>query len=108
VSWPQERLIAEAIEPVPGTVADHPYRIGDPILPGRFRWRGGEFDVAAVLDSWKELSQGSPAMPDRYVRKHWYRVRTGDGREMKIYVERRGRVRGRPKPGWQLFAIVES
>lgn len=103
-----ERLVSEPIHPVPGTVADHPYRVGDPVLPGRFRWGEEEFEVAAVLESWKELSPGSAAMPDRYVRKHWFRIRTADGREMRLYVERRGRVRGRPKPGWRLFAIVES
>ncbi len=46
-------------------------------------------------------------MPDRYVRKHWFRVRTDDGREMKIYIERRGRMRGRPKPRWRLFTLAE-
>ena len=104
----QERLFSEPIRPVYGSVADAPYRVGDPVLPGRFRWRDGEFEVAAVLEAWKELSPRSAAMPDRYVRRHWYRIRTGDGREMKIYVERRGRVRGRSKPGWRLFTIVES
>jgi hypothetical protein len=47
-------------------------------------------------------------MPDRYVRRHWYRVRTEDGSEMKLYVERRGRARGKAKPGWWIYSVIRK
>jgi len=103
-----ERLVSEAIEPDLSAPADYPYRVGEPVVPGRFRWRGEEYVVAAVLDAWKELSPASRAMADRYVRRHWYRVRISDGTEMKLYVERRGRVRGKAKPGWWLYSVIRK
>jgi phosphoribosylglycinamide formyltransferase-1 len=103
-----ERLVSEAIQPDLTEAADHPYRVGEPVVPGRFRWRGEEYVVAAVVESWKELSEGSRWMPDRYVRRHWYRVLTADGTEMKLYVERRGRGRGRARPGWWLYSVIQK
>ncbi|HEY7727935.1 MAG TPA: DUF6504 family protein [Candidatus Eisenbacteria bacterium] len=104
----RERLISEAIEPDLTTSAGHAYRVGDPVVPGRFRWRGEEYAVAAVLRAWRELSPGTRAMPSRYVRRHWYRVRTADGSEMTLYVERRGRTRGRSRPGWWLYSVIRK
>jgi len=37
-----ERLVSEAIEPDLSAPADYPYRVGEPVVPGRFRWRGEE------------------------------------------------------------------
>jgi hypothetical protein len=103
-----EQLVSEAIEPDLDAPAGLPFRVGDPIVPGRFLWRGRAYAVAAILESWKELSKGSRAMPDRYVRRHWYRVRTEDGSEMKLYVERRGRARGKAKPGWWIYSVIRK
>jgi hypothetical protein len=104
----EEQLVSEAIEPDLEAPVDFHYRAGDPVLPGRFRWRGREYAVAAVVEAWRELSEGSRAMPDRYVRRHWYRVRTTDGSEMKLYVERRGRARGKAKPGWWIYSVIRK
>ena len=102
-----ERLISEPIAALLDTTADRETPIGEPILPGRFTWRGVEYDVASVLESWKELSPCEHGSGERYVRKHWYRIRTTDGNEMKIYFERRARSSAQAKRRWWLFAIHE-
>jgi hypothetical protein len=40
---------------------------------------------------------------ERYVRKHWYRVKTTEGPEMKIYFERQRRSSGGSR--WRLYAV---
>lgn len=100
-----ERLISESIEPLLSDAADEPFVVGEPVLPRRFRWRGSEFGVAQVLETWKEL--GPAVGGDRYLRKHWYRIRTTDGTEMKLYFERKPRSRAQAKRRWWLFSVVE-
>jgi hypothetical protein len=101
----KDRLISESIEPVPGAFPDRDTPAGEPILPGRFVWRAAEFTIAEVLEAWKEYSPGSAAMPDRYLRKHWYRIRTTSGEEMSLYFERKARSKGRARRRWWLFSL---
>ena len=102
-----ERLISEAIEPVwtAGT-AGEPIAVGEPVLPERFIWRGREFAVAHVLEVWKALGPEKGGS-ELYLRRHWYRIRTDAGVEMKIYFERKARSRAQAKRRWWLFSIVE-
>ena len=102
----KESLISEAIEPLLAEEADHPFRAGEPILPSRFRWRGTEYRIAGILRTWKEYSPGTRQMPDRYLRKHWFHVRTDDGSEMKLYFERSVRSKGTERARWWLFTVV--
>lgn len=102
-----ERFVSEPIRPVLDDVSPRPSAIGEPVLAGRFFWREQEHVIAEVLEQWKELSSGSRAMPERYVRKHWYRIRTAGDVEMKIYFERQSRSRGGSKRRWVLFSVVE-
>jgi hypothetical protein len=104
----KESLISEAIEPILETAAEQPFLVGEPVLPARFRWRGAEHGIAAVLESWKEYSEGSRQMPERYLRKHWYRIRTEDGTEMKIYFERSARSKAKARARWWIFTIVRE
>ncbi|HJW13321.1 MAG TPA: DUF6504 family protein [Thermoanaerobaculia bacterium] len=102
----KESLISEPIEPMMEDLAEVPFSVGEPILPARFRWRGVEYRVESVLESWKEYSQGTRQMPDRYLRKHWFHVRTTDGSTMKIYFERSVRSKGTERARWWLFTVV--
>jgi hypothetical protein len=101
-----ERLISEPIRPLLFETSPEPFSVGEPVLPKRFAWRQEEEVVAEVLERWKELSPGSAAMRDRYVRKHWYRVRTESGKEMKIYFERQARSNAGAKQRWWLFSVL--
>lgn len=102
----KESLISEAIEPLLAEEADRPFQAGEPILPSRFRWRGAEYRIADILRTWKEYSPGTRQMPDRYLRKHWFHVRTDDGSEMKIYFERSIRSKGTERSRWWLFTMM--
>jgi hypothetical protein len=102
----KESLISEPIEPLTEEAAERPFLAGEPVLPSRFRWRGAEYQVGDILESWKEYSAGTRQMPDRYLRKHWFHVRTTDGTEMKIYFERSARSKGTEKSRWWLFTLV--
>jgi hypothetical protein len=101
----KESLISEPIEPRMEEAADRPFLSGEPVVPAAFRWRGTEYRVAAILEAWKEYSPGTRQMPDRYLRKHWFHVRTDDGTEMKIYFERKARSKGTEKARWWLFTV---
>jgi hypothetical protein len=104
----KESLISEAIEPLMEETAERPFLAGEPVLPARFRWRGDEYRIASILGSWKEYSEGSRQMPDRYLRKHWFHVRTEDGTEMKLYFERSARSKGTERSRWWIFTIARG
>ncbi|NQU41698.1 hypothetical protein HQ520_00320 [bacterium] len=44
---------------------------------------------------------------ERYVRKHWFRIRTTDGQEMKLYFERQARSAREAKKRWWLHSVIE-
>ncbi len=100
-----EPFIGDAIKPVEGTMDTRGMTRGEPGLPQRFIWRGEEFVVDAVLERWKETSSCRSGSPERYVRKHWFRIRTTGGQEMKIYFERQARSRRENKLRWRLYTI---
>ena len=101
-----ERLISEAIVPLRDEGAEPaPASGGDPIPPVRFRWRDRDVSVVDVLEKWKGLSPRAANTRGRYVRRHWYRVRTADGDVMTIYLTRA--APNAPRPGWWLYSVEE-
>ena len=107
-----ESFISEPIEPAMDEIADEPIQTGEPILPRRFRWRGDEYRIDSVLETWKQYSGGSKSMPEHYLRKHWFHVlasKTGaEGEEppleMKIYFERQARSKSVAR--WWIYTLV--
>lgn len=100
------RFVCEAITPVPGTLGAGGMAHGEPALPGRFVWRGREYQVAALLNSWKGYrAEGHAAGGEMYLRKHWYRIATSSGEEMTIYCDRAPRNPRRPKQRWWLYTL---
>jgi len=101
-------FVGEPIVPVPGTADLRAMAAGEPGLPGKFTWRGKIQTVAEVLARWKTTGPCVSGASERYVRKHWFRIRTIDGIKMEIYCDRQPRVPGRPKQRWWLYAIHNS
>ncbi len=100
-----ERFVSEAIEVAPGEFDPGAMATGEPSPPARFRWRDREYEVAELLKGWRELTPRS-FEEERYLRKHWFQLRTVCGLEMKIYFQRRSRdVRGGKH--WWLFTVKE-
>lgn len=104
----KEKFISEAIEPVRGTFDTKPMSRGEPGLPARFFWRNSEYGVAEVVRKWKETSPCSSGSKEKYVRKHWYEIRTTDGSSMKIYFERKSMPRGQAKKRWWLYSVSDQ
>jgi hypothetical protein len=102
----KESLISEPIEPLLEELAERPFLAGEPALPSSFRWRGDVYRIESILESWKEYSTGSRSMPERYLKKHWFRLRVSGGTEMKIYFERSVRSKGGAKTRWWLYTVA--
>jgi len=103
-----DQLIGESIEPVPGPWDVAAMARGEPGLPGRFRWRGREYRVREVLRRWKTTGPCRSGSPEQYVRRHWFRVRTGDGVEMTLYFERQPRSPRRRSRRWWVHAVSRA
>ena len=99
-----EEFIGEKIRPAPGELlaAASP---GEPALPRKFIWRKKEYVIERVLEKWRDTGGCRHGSAERYVRKHWYRVVTADGAEMRLYFERQPTVRPM-KRTWRLYTIV--
>lgn len=99
------QFISESIRPVPGSIALEGMASAEPGLPRKFTWRGGEFTVEEVLDRWKESGPMKGGGREMYLRKHWFAIRTTDGREMKIYFDRQPASKRQLKKRWWLFTL---
>jgi len=103
-----EEFVSEPIKPVANTFDLTAMTKGEPGLPGRFIWRDKEFAVANVLETWKELGPCRSGGPEKYLRKHWFKVRTEDGLEMTIYFERQARAKRQNKTRWWLYTTENT
>jgi phosphoribosylglycinamide formyltransferase-1 len=104
----RESFIGEPIAPRPGSFDASAMARGGPGLPRAFIWRGVEYEVAAVVATWRSQEPGvGMDKKHLYVRKHWYRVRTTGGETMTVYFDRKppGR-RGGSRQRWYLFSMV--
>jgi Domain of unknown function (DUF6504) len=99
----KETFVGEAIAPQDMSFSVSPMATGTPGLPGKFLWKGRTFSVSEILEAWKECGDCRHGSGERYVRKHWFRIRTTEGLEMRIYFERQGRSGGGSR--WRLYSI---
>ena len=95
----REQFVSEALDPVSGTFDVTGMSRGEPGLPLRFRWRGAEYRVAHVEQTWKT---STPDRGEMYLRRHWYRVRCVTGQRMTLYCERQTK----PKARWWLYSVA--
>jgi hypothetical protein len=100
-----EEFVSEAIKPVSGTFDPGGMARGEPGLPQRFVWRDKEYAVAAVLQVWKEDGSCHHGSGEMYLRKHWYKIATGQGPQMTLYFERQARSKRENKARWWLYTI---
>lgn len=102
----KERFIGEPIFPAKDSFLLSEAAIGEPGLPQQFSWKRNEFTIVAVLEKWREAGDCHHGSGERYVRKHWFRVRTTENLEMKIYFERQRRTRGDSR--WRLYTLLDD
>jgi hypothetical protein len=101
----KEQFISESIKPLADRFETDGMSVGEPALPRRFVWRGKEIIVDKVLEKWKESSTRY-GESEKYVRKHWFKIKTTDGAEMKIYFERQPRSKAQAKSRWWLYSML--
>jgi len=101
-----EQLISECLLPVMTEVDACHIIIGAPVLPTKFLWRETQYAVSEVLEEWKETGPCRHGSGERYVRKHWFRLRMATGEEMKIYFERQARSTKLRQQRWWLYTVA--
>lgn len=100
-----EEFISEPIEPIAETFDAAAMTRGEPGLPKRFKWRNEEYSIIEVLEAWKELGPCRSGGLEKYLRKHWFRIKIDDGSEMTIYFERQPRSKRQNKIRWWLYTV---
>jgi hypothetical protein len=100
----RQAFASEQLTPVLDGASAAPGAFGAPVLPGSFRRGTESLEVVEVLRSWRETGACTHGSSETYVRKHWYEIRTRDGRIARLYFERRPRGRDR-RARWWLFSI---
>lgn len=106
-----EQFVGEQIRPCSGSVGSPGIIQAGPVIPGGFVWRDKEYHIAEVLKVWKEDGPcrsgggGGGGGGEKYLRKHWFSLRTTDGAEMKVYFERQAKSKSQAKKRWWLYTI---
>jgi hypothetical protein len=100
-----EQFVSEPIKPIQGTFNATGMTRGEPGLPHRFLWRDKEYNVAQVLEAWKEDGPCKSGGAEMYLRKHWFRVATEQDVEMTLYFQRQPRSKSQGKTRWWLYAV---
>jgi hypothetical protein len=103
-----DKTVDEPIEPVEGSFDPTSMTRGEPGLPLRFRWRGRLYVVVEVLRRWKTTGPCRSGSDEQYVRRHWYRLRTTDGKVMDIYFERQPPDPRRRERRWWIHGVSRS
>ena len=81
---------------------------GEAGLPHKFRWRGKDYAVDAVLEQGKQYGSCTHGSGERYVRRHSYRVRTTDGTVFRLYFLRSfGRGKFQMRRRWRIQSVEE-
>ena len=101
------QLISEPLEPRPGSFDASVMARGEPGLPGGFTWRNQKMVLTEVLDHWKESGPCQHGSGERYVRKHWYKIRTDDHQIATIYFDRQSRSASRKMRRWWLYTLED-
>jgi hypothetical protein len=104
----KEHYIGEEIHPVKEEFDYSASAPGEPALPRQFIWRHQTIEIRYILRRWKTASGCRHGSADRYVRKHWYEIRTMDNRVMTIYFDRQFKDPRGQKRRWWLFSMTDD
>lgn len=99
------QFVGESIEPVAATIDASRMARGEPGLPRRFLWRGGEHEIDEVLSTGRRTGDCSHGSGEQYVRRHTYRVRTKAGVVMDLSFDRSARTPRELRTAWRILSI---
>ena len=101
-----EEFVSELITPQRGTFDTGAMGAGLPGLPAGFEWRGESRRIVALLEEWKQSApEGGRAGGERYLRRHYFRLRMSDEAVWTVYFLRQTPRSGSPKKRWFLYAV---
>jgi hypothetical protein len=99
-------LVSERIMPQSGSFDAADMGRGLPGVPHAFTWRGRSFQLDTVLAKWKESGPERGRLGgERYLRRHYFHLRTTCGHEMVLYCERHVRPGAPAKARWWLYTV---
>ncbi len=99
-------FISEPIRPEPGTFETAAMSTGLPGLPRGFTWRGVAYQVEEQLEAWKASApEGGRPGGERYLRRHYFRLRISGGAIWTVYFVRQAPRSGSAKLRWFLYLV---
>ncbi len=100
-----EEFLSEPITPYAGTFDAAAMAAGLPGLPRGFTWHGERYEVVEQLASWKQSAPEVGRLAgERYLRRHYFRLRMSDNSIWTIYLVRQTPRSGSPKRRWFLYS----
>ncbi len=101
-----EEFVSESITPHKGTFDAAPMAAGMPGLPSGFDWRGTSYAVVERLETWKQSgAEKGRADGERYLRRHYFRVRMSDGSVWTVYFTRQPSGSGSARRRWFIYSV---
>jgi phosphoribosylglycinamide formyltransferase-1 len=101
---PGGEFVCEPLTPSRGRFDRAGMARGEPGVPLEFSWRGRCWRLAEVLEQWKSTGPCTHGSRERYVRRHWYRVRVEPAAKLTIYCDRQARRGSSAKARWWVFS----
>jgi hypothetical protein len=99
-------FVSEPIVPLAGTFRSTDMAQGLPGLPRGFSWRGAGYVVTAEVGSWKESGPERGRLHgERYLRRHYFRLRMQDGAIWTVYFLRHVSPSASRKRRWFLYGV---
>jgi len=101
----RDTFIGEPITPAAGSFDTSMMARGGPGIPRHFIWRGKDYEVLGLIDTWTSREPGKGMDKGyTYIRKHFYRVKTTTGEIMTLEFDRKPQgERGRRR--WSLSSL---
>jgi hypothetical protein len=99
-------LISELLTPLAGTFDTGRMARGEPGLPAAFVWRGRTVHVAEEIAAWKHSTREG-GVGELYLRRHYFKLRMGDGSMWTVYFVRQTPRSGDPRKRWFLYTIAD-
>lgn len=104
-----EEFVSEPIEPRAGSFDPAAMVRGLPGLPDAFTWRGQTMAIAEELEAWKQSApEGGRAEGERYLRRHYYRLRMADESVWTVYFLRQAARGCGARRRWVLYSVARA
>jgi hypothetical protein len=101
-----EEFVSEPLVPHAGTFDVRDMAAGLPGLPTGFDWRGESHQVGQRLETWKQsVAEGGRSGGERYLRRHYFRLRMSDGAIWTVYFVRQAPRGASGRQRWFLWTV---